>query len=418
MDKLAIDGGEPVRTKPFPSGSRVGKEELAQLEQVIASGNLFHGAKVQEFRQAFAETFGVKYAVTSTSGTAAIHVGVAMVNPSPGDEIITTSITDIGTIIPIIYQNAIPIFADVEPDTWNMDATDVERKITPKTKAIIAIHLFGNACDMDAVMAVAKRHNLPVIEDCAQAHKSTYKGKWVGTIGDIGCFSFQQSKHLLTGDGGMTITNNKEYGARGTFFVDKGLNRGWQGEEQYPMLGLNYRMTELQAAVGIAQLQKLNTVTQARNRVGTLLNDSIADVPYITPQRVIEGGVHTYWLYGLTVDACAPFTASQFAQALSKEGIHAGAHYIGKPIFLCYEALVKQQIFGNSRHPFDHPQARPGISYEPGQCPVTEDILNRLVTVGISQFLAEADVQDIAQAIRKVAVGLARRRSDGESTET
>jgi dTDP-4-amino-4,6-dideoxygalactose transaminase len=409
MDKLAIDGGEPVRTKPFPSGKRVGQEELAQLEQVIASGNLFHGAKVQQFRQEFAEMFGVKYAVTSTSGTAAIHVGVAMVNPSPGDEIITSSITDIGTIIPIIYQNAIPIFADVQPDTWNMDAKDLERKITPKTKAILVIHLFGNACDMDAILEVAKRHNLPVLEDCAQAHLSAYKGRLVGTLGDIGCFSFQQSKHMLTGDGGMTITNTEEYGARGTFFVDKGLNRGWAGAQRYPMLGMNYRMTELQAAVGIAQLQKLKSVTTARNRVGNLLSELIADVPGVTPQRVINGGVHTYWKYGLTIAPSLPFTASQFAQALSKEGIPAAAHYIGKPIFLCQEALVRQQIFGSSHHPFDHPDTREGLSYEPGQCPVTENILNRMVTVGVNQFLGEADAQDIAKAIRKVVLCLPNR---------
>ncbi|MFQ6044666.1 MAG: DegT/DnrJ/EryC1/StrS family aminotransferase [Candidatus Poribacteria bacterium] len=409
MEKLAIDGGQPVRTKPFPSGKKVGEEELEQLREVIESGNMFQGAKVQEFREGFANMYGAKYCVSSTSGTASIHVGVAMVNPNPGDEIITSPITDIGTIIPIIYQNCIPIFADIEPYTWNMDAADLERKITEKTKAIIVVHLFGNAADMDEIMEVAKRHNIPVIEDCSQAHRSTYKGKLLGTIGDIGCFSLQQSKHMTTGDGGMTLTDNDDYGARGTFFVDKGWQRGLPGARQYIMLGMNYRMTELQAAVGIAQLGKVERVTTLRNRNGDLLTELISDVNGITTQGVIEGSKHTYWQYGFTVDSDANFTADQFSQALSKEGISSGAHYIGKPIFLCQQALVNKTIFGNSHHPFDLPAARKDIDYTEGLCPVTEDILNRMVTVGISQFLAEEDILDIAKGIRKVAEGLAKK---------
>ena len=409
MANLAIDGGQPVRTKSFPSGNKVGKEELEQLEQVIASGNMFQGAKVQEFREGFANMYGAKYCASSTSGTASLHVGVAMVNPNPGDEIITSPITDIGTIIPIIYQNCIPIFADIEPYTWNMDAADLEHKITEKTKAIIVVHLFGNAADMDAIMEVARRHNIPVIEDCSQAHRSTYKGKLVGTIGEIGCFSLQQSKHMTTGDGGMTITDDDDYGARGTFFVDKGWQRELPGARQYIMLGMNYRMTELQAAVGIAQLGKVGPVTNLRNRNGDLLTELISAVSGITTQGVIEGSKHTYWQYGLTVDPDANFTADQFSQALSKEGISSGAHYIGKPIFLCQQALVNKTIFGDSHHPFDLPSARKDIEYVEGLCPITEDILNRMVTVSISQFLEEEDVKDIAKGIRKVAEGLAKK---------
>jgi len=409
MDKLAIDGGQPVRTKSFPSGKKVGKEELEQLEQVIASGNMFHGAKVKEFREGFAEMYGSKYCVSSTSGTSSIHVGIAMVNPNPGDEIITSPITDIGTVIPIIYQNCIPIFADIETYTWNMDAADLEHKITDKTAAIIPIHLFGNAVDMDPIMEVARKHKIPVIEDCSQAHRSTYKGKLVGTIGDIGCFSLQQSKHMTTGDGGMTITDNNDYGARGTFFVDKGWQRAFPGARQYTMLGMNYRMTELQAAVGIAQLGKVEQVTDLRNRNGDLLSELISDVKGIRVQGVIEGSKHTYWQYGFTVEKDANFSADEFSSALKKEGISSGAHYIGKPIFLCQQALVHKTIFGNSQHPFDLPTARQDIEYAEGMCPVTEDILNRMVTAHISQFLEEEDVRDIARGIRKVAEGLARR---------
>jgi dTDP-4-amino-4,6-dideoxygalactose transaminase len=214
---------------------------------------------------------------------------------------------------------------------------------------------------------------------------------------------------MTTGDGGMTITDNDDYGARGTFFVDKGWQRGLPGARQYIMLGMNYRMTELQAAVGIAQLGKVEQVTNLRNHNGDRLTELISDVNGITTQGVIEGSKHTYWQYGFTVDSDAKFTADQFSQALSAEGISSGAHYIGKPIFLCQQALVNKTIFGDSHHPFDLPSARKDIEYVEGLCPITEDILNRMVTVSISQFLEEEDVLDIAKGIRKVAEGLSKK---------
>nr|MBC8228140.1 DegT/DnrJ/EryC1/StrS family aminotransferase [bacterium] len=334
------------------SKKEIGKEELKQLKSVIKSGNLFHGPKVEQFRNEFAKLYGVRHAITSTSGTAAIHVALAMINPDPGDEIITTPITDMGTIIPIIYQNAIPVFADIHPDTWTIDAKSLEKAITPKTKGIIVVHMFGGVCDMDAILDVAKRHNLPVIEDCAQAHLAEYKHRLVGTIGDIGCFSFQQSKQMITGDGGMTITNNSEYADIGKLFVDKGWNRSAPvGAREYTILGMNYRMTELQAAVGIAQLRKAKSITERRNRNGTLLTESLMKVDGITPQYVGEGNKHTYWFYGFTVEPDAPFTAEALMRRLSDRGVSVSIHYIGKPIFLCSEPLMKKQFYGNSHFP-------------------------------------------------------------------
>ena len=408
MERLAIEGGEPVRKRPLPSGKKVGEEELEELRKVIESGNLFRGEKVREFEERFAQLYGVRRAVSSTSGTAAIHVALAMVGVGPGDEVITGPITDIGTVIPILAMNAIPVFADVQPDTFNMDPEDVKRKITPRTKAIIVVHLFGNPSDMDAMVRIAKEHNIALIEDCAQAHLAYYKGRLLGTIGDVGCFSFQQSKHMITGDGGMTITDDDELGDRGTVFVDKGWQRWVKGPRRYVMFGMNYRMTELQAAVGIAQLKRVRWVTETRNRLGDMLSELISDVKGVRPQRVLEGCRCVYWYYGMVVEEDAPFSADQFAKALSAEGIPAGAHYIGKPIFLCHEALRSKRIYGDTDCPFGCKYAQAEVRYEEGVCPNAESVLNRLVTIGINEFMTEEDIRDIARAIRKVSEGLAR----------
>jgi perosamine synthetase len=411
VEKLAIDGGEPVRTTPLTGGRKWGWPELREIIDVFESGKIFRygGDKVEQFEREFAAAYGVAHACASTSGTAAIHVAVGMIDPNPGDEIITGPITDLGSVVPILYQGAIPIFADSDPETFCMDPADIERRITDKTVAIMVVHLFGNPCDMDAVMKIARRRNLPVIEDCSQAHRTEYKGRFVGTIGDIGAFSLQASKHITTGDGGMTITSNDAWAERGARFTDKGWNRTGWGPRAYLFLAPNYRMTELQGAVGVAQLRRLHDVVARRNHNGDRLTGSIGDVPGIRPQRVTPGGKHTYWLYGLAVEKDAPYTAQQFAEAVTAEGIGAGAGYIGKPIFMCAEACCNQVTFGSSHHPYDHPNARPGISYDDDTCPVTTDLLTRMVTMSVSEFLTDSDVDDMARAVRKVAHGLAAR---------
>src|SRR5205814_3570291 len=187
------------------TGRDLGAEELALLREVIESGtlNCTRGTQVKAFEKAFAERYGVPHARAVTSGTAAIHAAVAAIDPEPGDEIITTPITDMGAITPILYQTAIPVFADVDPLTYNMTAATIARKITRRTRAVMVTHLFGNPCDMDPILALCARHKLPLIEDCAQAFGTTYKGRAVGTMGAIGCFSLQQGKHMSTGEGGM-----------------------------------------------------------------------------------------------------------------------------------------------------------------------------------------------------------------------
>ena len=288
MDRLAINGGTPCRQRPFPQRAPYGEEEIELLEQAVRSQNLFGmgGTMVPRLEQAFCELYGVRHAAASSSGTAALHVAIGTINPSPGDEIITAPITDAGTILPIVYQNCIPVFADVD-ETYTLDPADVERKITARTAAIVAVHLFGNACNMEALVEVARRHGIPLVEDCSQAHATRYQGRYLGAWGDIATFSFQQSKHMTTGDGGMTITNRDEWADRMSMFRDKGWTRqAGLARRSYLFLAPNYRMTELQGAVGLAQIRKVRTVVEQRTALGTRLNERINGIEGLHPVPV------------------------------------------------------------------------------------------------------------------------------------
>jgi len=393
----------PLRTEPFPVRQLYDGEELWELADALRSQTLFRytGSKVEAFERAFAEYFGVRYACASTSGTAAIHTAIAMVNPDPGDEIITSPITDMGTVAPIIYQNAIPVFADVGED-YNLDPESVEANITERTRAIIVVHLFGNPARMEELMDVARRHNLVVIEDCAQAYLAEYKGKLCGTIGHIGCFSLQGSKHISTGDGGMTITDDPEFAKRGAMFTDKGWARFREGPRVYPFLGLNYRMTELQGAVGLVQLRKLRGIVDRRRELAGMLNEMLGEIDGVTPQPVAEENKCSYWQYAFTVARDTGVSAEQFAGVLRREGIPANAGYIGKPIFLSQEALRDKRTFGKSSHPFDYPGVRQ-VRYEEGICPKCEDILNRMVLLPFNEAFSEKDIEDLARGVKLAA---------------
>lgn len=407
MEKLAIHGGPKAITRPLGTGRKWDYPELKEILDVFDSGQYYRygGSKVAAFEKVFAKAYGLPHAVASSSGTAAIHVALGMLNLEPGSEVITGPITDLGSILPILYQQCVPVFADSDPHTYCMDPKEIKRLVGPRTGAIMVIHLFGNPCDMDAVMKIAAEHKLPVIEDCSQAHYTWYKGRLCGTIGDIGAFSLQASKHITTGEGGMTITRRRAFAERGALFADKGWARGGWGPRAYRLLGLNYRMTELQGAVGCAQVRKLEWVTSTRNRNGDRLTELIDGAPGLRPQRVTKGGKHTYWLYALTVEPDAGYTPQQFAQALSAEGLAAGHGYIGAPIFRCAVALSSKRTFGKSRLPFTLPGV-PEISYDETMCPKTQELLDRIITLPMSEFFTDEDIEAMGRAIRKVAEGL------------
>jgi dTDP-4-amino-4,6-dideoxygalactose transaminase len=403
-DKLAIHGGEKVKSTPFGKGKRFGEEELKELSEALEQNTLFYhtGSKVKQFLADFNHLYGVKYSVATSSGTAAIHVALGSAGISVGDEVITSPITDAGSIIGILYQNAIPVFADLDPLTYNMTAESIRARITSKTKAIIVVHLAGNPADMDPILEVAREHGLIVIEDCAQSYMTVYKGRLAGTIGDYGCFSTNDFKHISTGDGGIVTVNSSleaDY-HRTHAFADKNYSRfGSQVQRDSRLLAPNYRMTELQGAVGIAQLKKLAWICNTRNRYGDLITEGISGVPGIMPHKVTNESRCTYWFYMFTIDCAAlSCTREEFSTALRAEGIVCSAGYIPHPVYM-QPMLQLREAYTGSHFPFDLSES----DYREGLCPVAEHILKAAIRVTVNEFYTEQDVRDIIAGIRKVA---------------
>ena len=409
MSKLAIYGGEPLRKQPFPTRQPFGEEEERLAITALRSQNLYMGGFVDRFEREFAGFYGAKHAVSSTSGSAALHVAIGAINPDPGDEIITAPITDVGTITAIMLQSAIPVFADIDPVTFNMAPADVERQITSRTRAIVVVHLFGNSADIAAMADVAGRHGVPLIEDCSQSHAIKLDGRYIGTYGDIGCFSLQQSKFMTTGDGGMTITENDAYAERMRLFVNKAVVSTEAGHRDYDFLAPTYRMNELTAAVGIAQLPKLRGVVLRRQALGELLTSLISGIPGLETATVTPGSEHGYWTYALRTPG---FDALEFARALIAEGVSSTQAYIGRPIYLCSQALREKNYFGDSHFPFTSEFTDREFNYAEGACPVAEEMMGRMVGVSLNEAYSEDDIKDVAAAISKVAEGIGASTTD------
>jgi len=377
---------------------------------VLRSGKLnrVYGDKVKTLEKEFAQLIGVKYAIDSTSGTAAIHVALAAAGVSPGDDVVTAPITDMGTIAPIMFQGAVPIFADIDEDTYTVDPKSVEKRITEKTAAIVPVHLFGMPADMDPIMEIAEAKGIAVIEDCAQAYLAEYKGRLAGTIGDLGCFSLQQSKHITAGDGGLTITNNPELAERAALFADKGWDRT-KGRE-YLMLGLNYRMTELQGAVALAQLPKLKWIVERRREAVERLNRRVEDMEGLHPLPRIKGVKPSYWQYPIKVDTeKLGVSLQEFAEALRAEGIPCSATYIGEPMYI-KKPLREKRTFAKTGFPLaDNPLYGRPVEYGEGLCPRAEKALKQLIVIPWNEFYTPEDVDDIAEALEKLTKCYARR---------
>lgn len=405
--KLAIFGGEPVKTMPFGTGKRFGESELAQLKEALEQNTLFYwsGAKVKAFCGKLADLYGMPHCVAASSCTAAIHTALGALGVTEGDEVITSPITDMGSIIGILFQNAIPVFADLDPHPYNMDPRSIEECITDKTKAIIVVHLAGNASDMDEIMAVAKRHKVYVIEDCAQGWLARYKGRLIGTIGDIGCFSTNDFKHISTGDGGMLLTRNEDIYYRAFRFADKNYNRFGAGQamREAEYIAPNYRMTELQGAVGIAQLDRLPGICERRHVLGDRITGGIKGLPGLYPPLVREGDYHTYWFYMMRINEQeAGVNAEDFSKALAAEGVPCQKGYIPSVVYQ-YPLFQNKSAYLGTHAPFDSPYYGKDIAYPKGLCPVAEKILDTAVKFSVSEFWTDKDVEDVIAAIRKVA---------------
>jgi perosamine synthetase len=383
------------------SGRTLGVEELTKLAEVIASGTLTStkGRFVKELEREFADTLGVRHAYACSSGTAAIHTAIAALDPEPGDEIVTSPITDMGALTPILYQGAIPAFAEVDPKTWNVTAKTIESCLSERTKAIIVTHLFGNPCEMDKIMELAQSRAIPVIEDCAQAFLAQHQGRFVGTIGRIGCFSLQQGKHITTGEGGLLTTNDDELAGRMHRFINKGWGYGDDSPDHY-FLALNYRMTELQGAVGVGQLPKLKRGVQSRISAAQTLTQKLAGLPGVEPPYVHPSSIHTYWKYCLRVSSdVVPGGAVALAEKLKIRQVFCAPRYIQKPAFMC-RIFQEQKTLGNSRFPFT--LARPEIlNYEASRFPLTLRALDDALVLPWNENYQEEHLEYIASSIHE-----------------
>ncbi len=390
------------------SGRTLGAEEIALVTEAIRTGTLTStkGNFVKALEKRFAEMLGAKHAYACTSGSAAVHLAVAAIDPEPGDEIITTSITDMGALTPILYQGAIPVFVDVDPKTWNVTAETIEPCLTEKTKAIIVTHLFGNPCAMNDILALAKVRNIPVIEDTAQAFLGKYNGQYVGTIGDIGCFSLQQGKHVTTGEGGLVTTNDDALARRMFLLINKAFGYGDSQPDHY-FIALNYRMNELTGAVALAQLNKLHWSVQQRRNTANQLSEKLAGVRGIETPYVAPGNESSFWKYCLRVDGdVIPGGAVSLAKKLKEErGIFSAPRYIQKPAFQC-QIFSEQRTFGNSRWPFT--LASPAaVDYSPAKFPGTFSGLESILVLPWNERYTDEHVNYIADSIHQAVRELA-----------
>ena len=394
------------RTMSLPSdqnatGRSFGEEEIGFLADVIRSGTLFSvsGRFVKNLERNFAEALGVKHAFACASGTAAVHSAIAAIDPEPGDEIVTSPITDMGAIAPILYQGAIPVFADVDPRTCNISAKTVEPCLSERTRAIVATHLFGNPCDMHEIMNLAERHGIAVIEDCAQSFLARYDGRVVGTFGKLSCFSLQQGKHITTGEGGLVGTNDDDLARRLFLFINKGWGYGDAQPDHY-FLALNYRMTELQGAVALGQLPKLAAGVKQRIRMADKLTEKLLPLRGIVTPVVHPMATHAYWKYCLLIDhGELPGGPVRLAQHLRDLGVASAPRYIQKPAFMC-EVFQKQRTFGNSHYPFT--LARPeAVNYARSRFPGAFSALERILVLPWNERYTEEHLEYIAGSIWK-----------------
>ena len=389
------------------TGRTLGDEEVAAVTAALRTGTLTStkGEYVRRLETEFAALLGVEYAYACSSGSAAVHCALAAINPEPGDEVITTSITDMGALTPILYQGAIPVFADVDPHTYNVTAETIAARISPRTKAIIVTHLFGNPCDMTSIMALADRHNVPVVEDTAQSFLATHSGKPVGTFGRVGCFSLQQGKHITTGEGGICTTNDPEVARRIYLFINKAWGYGDPNPDHY-FIALNYRMTELQGAVAVAQLPKLKGVAERRTMMAGKLTARLQGLKGIETPVVHAGDVCTWWKYCLRVDRSVyPGGPVEMAKLLKAKNIASAPRYIQKPAFAC--AVIKdQRTFGNSRWPFT--LARPeAVDYSRAKFPGTFEALEGVLVLPWNERYTDEHLAYIADNVHAAAAQLA-----------
>jgi len=399
----------PLPDDQNASGRSLGREEAALLREALRSGTLTstRGRFVRAFEQRFAERLGIAHAVACASGSAAVHCAVAAIDPEPGEEIITTPITDMGAIAPILFQGAIPVFADVCPCTYNVTAETISAVISSRTRAIIVTHLFGCPADMASIMALSIARGIPVIEDCAQAYLAESQGSLVGT-GGTGCFSLQQGKHITCGEGGVVVTDDADLSRRMRLFVNKAWDYG-DPRPDHRFLAPNYRLSELQGAVALGQLGKLDANVAVRRENAELLSRLLGGTPGIGLPAAPPGCLHSWWRYCLDVDPqVIPGGPAALAAELRGMGIASAPRYVQKPAFEC-AVIRERRTFGNSQWPFTLAR-RQALDYRRERFPGAYRALARILVLPWNESYRKRHVRRLASAIRHACDALAAGR--------
>lgn len=417
---LAINGGAPSVTTPlpemYPGGMRIGEEEEQAVLEVLRNKRLFRyygpnpgPSKVEALEQAFAQFMGRQHAVAVTSGTAALMCGLQGLGVGPGDEVIVPAYTWMASASAVIAVGAVPILAEVD-QSLTLDAEDVERKITPYTKAIIPVHMRGAASNMDAIMAVARKHGLKVLEDTAQANGASYKGKRLGSIGDAGAYSLQFNKIITSGEGGMVTTDDEMVHERIQMFQDVvgGIRNHIPDEQILP--GINFRMPELLGAVALVQLHKLEQLLRDMRQRKQMIKQSMADIAQrkgltFRAQNDAEGDASLALIFFAPEAA----TAQRLSKALGAEGVDSFVMFnpeaVDYHVYYHWAPIMHQRTWTENGGPWrNHPRK---VTYQPDECPRTLDLLGRAVHIDVSPDLSNSQVEEVAEALNKVIASVA-----------
>ena len=402
QSKLAIHGGPKAKPTPYRQPNRYGEEEAALLIEVIDAGRLMGpGGKVLEFERAIGEAFGVKHAIMVTSGTAALHTALASLGVAEGDEVVTTPMTDIGTVAAILALHAVPIFADIDLETRLISPESVRERTTRRSKAVITVHMSGLPCEMDEFLCISQETGVKILEDCAQSHGAKYKGRFLGSIGHAGGFSMNESKQITTGDGGFVTTNDATVARIANLFRDKTYIRDGsvgRGGQPIPFFAVNYRPTCLQAAVAIAQLHKLEWVVFRRNEIVRRYYEALRGLEGLELPTIVEGGEPSWWPLPTRYVGDGP-SRDELAEALRAEGVS-----ISTGMSPANNILRTEMIAGKKYYPLTDrvPSFWQDVVYDPNSCPNVDELQRTVMRVPVDQRYTDQDVDETIAAFHKV----------------
>lgn len=392
-DKPAYLGGIPVRSKDrfiIFGSPLIEDEEIQEVIACMKTGWVGTGPKVNRFENEFRLYKGVPNAVAVNSCTAALHLSLLAAGLQPGDEVVTTPMTFCATVNAVIHAGGTPVLADVDPLTMNIDPGEIEKRITTRTKVILPVHFAGRSCEMTAIMDIAERYNLKVIEDCAHAIETEYHGRKAGTFGDFGCFSFYVTKNIITGEGGMVLTRRSEDADRIKVLALHGMSKdAWkrfsdEGYKHYQVVypGFKYNMMDLQAAIGIHQLKRVESYWERRKQIWHIYNDAFSELPLGLPADPEQDTRHAYHLYTVLIDEeKTGISRDKFLDAMTAEGIGIGVHYMSIP---------------------EHPYYQETYGWRPEDYPNACRIGRQTVSIPLSAKLTDDDIRDVIRAVRKI----------------